>query len=319
MKIIFGSGIVGLLARLILGPSWVVVPFYRSRFFSFNPALDDNFIIRSDEIDPFISELTKIRPMEFPYKRAWSVQGHLTQQWDVDLCSDWLYKLFGTNIPSQSEPYLKNRMTLPVYDLRSNEIYSMLLGHYIDMLKEESAKGSVTEIGDHYYVQGGVRKEFDAAINTIPLDGLLNLMNINNISLPAKDLHYLHVSTTDLDFEGANQTLVVDQMFSFFKVTNIAENRYLFYCHEDIPNPGAYLMPIIQKFDIIDGTSIERALPMGPIPNQSFLEDFGIYSVGSYAQWDWCMDVGSCILRLIRYANRGNKPATLHSGLPSKK
>jgi len=49
MNIILGSGIIGLLAKLILGQDWKIIPFYRSRYFSFNPALDDNFIIR-DEI-----------------------------------------------------------------------------------------------------------------------------------------------------------------------------------------------------------------------------------------------------------------------------
>ena len=127
--------------------------------------------------------------------------------------------------------------------------------------------------------------------------------------LQARTVHYLHIETDDLDFEGINQVLVADNMFSFYKVTNVAPGRYLIYCHEEIPNPGIYFMSIIQKFDILDGTSIEGAIPIGTIPKLDAIEQFGIFCTGSSAQWDWCADVGSNILRLLRYSQRGNKPS----------
>jgi hypothetical protein len=309
MNVIFGSGIVGLLARLILGSSWTVVPFYRSRFFSFNPALDDNFVISDDEIEPFIKELTgQIRPPTFPYRRAWSIQGHLYDRWDSNLCQDWLFKIFGTNSPPQSEIYYRDRMTVYVYDIRLNELYQNLVTHHMSELQAEAAKGKVTEIGDHYFIRGGVRHDFEKAISTIPLDALCDLMK-SDVKLPSKAVHYLHIKTKDLNFEGFNQVFVADQIFSFYKVTNIAPDRYLIYCHEDIPNPGVYFMGFMPNFEILDGTSIEHAIPIGPMPNLAAVEKAGITCVGSYAQWDWCSDVGSNILRLIRYANRGNKPA----------
>ena len=304
MNVIFGSGVVGLLAKHMLGPSWTVIPFYRSRFFSFNPALDDNFIISDDEI----KELTGVmRPQTFLYRRAWSIQGQLVSQWDDGLCSDWLTKIFGLNPPPQAKLYYRDRMDLHVYDLRINEIYQQLVNQYKPDLEEESKKGEVTEVGDHYFIRGGIRHDFDKAISTIPLDALSKLMNAN-VDLPAKNMHFLHIKTEDLDFEGFNQTFVTDPIFSFFKATNIAPGRFMIHCHEDIPDPGVYFMSFMQKFEILDGTSIERAIPMGPMPNLSAVEAAGITCIGSYAQWDWCSDVGSNILRLIRYANRGNKP-----------
>ena len=45
MNVIFGAGVVGLIARHVLVGNWQIVPFGRSRFFSFNPPLDDNFMI----------------------------------------------------------------------------------------------------------------------------------------------------------------------------------------------------------------------------------------------------------------------------------
>jgi len=311
MNIIFGSGIVGLLARFLLGPSWKIIPFYRSRFFSFNPALDDNFIIRDDKLDPFINDVSKmINVPIFVYQRVWSVSGELTKQFDKDLCHAWMYKLFGADIPSQSQVYFADRMNLFVYDIRINQLYQALTNKFIDELKAENVAGPVTEIGDHYIIRGGKRLDFDNAVSTIPLDALFELSKFQH-NLRAKTLHYLHVQTDDLNFEGANQVLVTDQLIDFYKVTHIAPRRYLFHCHNNIPNPGLYLMQFMRQFDIIDGTSIEGAIPIGQIPKLDELEKRGIYCIGSSAQWDWCMDVGSCILRLMRYSQRGNKPNTV--------
>lgn len=310
MNVIFGSGIVGLLAKLILGESWTVIPFYRSRFFSFNPALDDNFVITDDEIDPFIQEITgQPKPPKFEYRRAWSIQGHLLPTWNADLYEDWSYKIFGNNKPPHASAYYKERMSLQVYNIRLNELYNKLVHRYMEQLVTESKKGEVTEIGDHYFIRGGIKHEFEKAISTIPLNVLYSLRG-KKTQLQTKHVHYLHIQTKDLNFEGFNQVLVVDQYFSFYKVTNVAPERYLIYCHEDIPDPGAYLMAIIPKFDILEGTTVENAIPIGPMPNISDLDNSGITCIGSYAQWDWCADVGSNILRLIRYANRGNRNKT---------
>ena len=313
-NIILGSGIVGLLAKLILGPSWKIVPFYRSRFFSFNPALDDNFIIRDEKLDQFINDINKIlkTPM-LMYQRSWSIGGELIKRADKELCYSWMYKLFGNDVPSQSEAYFAGKMSMFVYDMRVNQLYQELTNLYLDELKKNSAEGQISEIGDHYYIINDKKIEYDKMVSTIPLNALLNFMNIKS-NLSAKTIHYLHIETDGLNFEGANQVLVVDSVTDFFKVTNIAPNRYLFYFHKDVPNPGTYMMGYIPKFEIIDGTSIESAIPYGNTPKLDDLESKDIFCVGSSAQWDWCMDVGSCILRLLKYAERGqqaNKPKTI--------
>lgn len=310
MNVIFGSGVVGLLAKLILGPEWKVIPFRRSRFFSWNPALDDNFIIRDDELDPFIKDITEAigPPQTFVYRRAWSIQGQLMHQFDDSICNDWLNKIFGTQVPPQAPIYMKNRMDISVYDVRVNELYFSLVNNFKEDLKVEAAKGDITEIGPHYYIRNGVREDFDKAVSTVPLNALCDLMNIE-IDLPSKNLNYIHLETGDLDFEGANQLLVVDPIFDFWKATNIAPNRYLLYFHKDVVDYGIYLMNFIRKFEILDGTMVENAIPLGPMPRLSNIEEeAGVFCVGSYAQWDWCADVGSNILRLLRYASRGNKP-----------
>lgn len=311
-NIILGSGITGLLSKFILGPEWKVIPFYKSRFFSFNPALDDNFIIRDDKLDPFIDELKKtLKTPVFLYNRYYSVQGDLYKEDDKGLTYTWLYKVFGSEIPPQAEAYCKNRMRFFVYDIRVNALYELLMKMYIEELKIEAAQGKVTEIGDHYIVRNNNRLDFDKCVSTIPLNVLYELMGKNH-NLKSKTLHYLHVQTDKLNFEGANQLLVVDNYIDFFKVSNVAPGRYLFYCNNEIPNPGSYLMSFMQDFDILDGTSIDNVIPLGISPKLDQLESKDIFCVGSSAQWDWCMDISSCILRLLRYANRGENAAKMN-------
>ncbi len=305
--VIFGSGVVGLLAQALL-PTWTVIPFARSRYFTFNPALDDNFITQDDRIEAALRDIFQLVTLPtFPYRRAWDVNGHLFNRYDQSLCDDWLTKIFGAQVPPQAEPYLRGRMDLTVYNLRINQLYATLMSRYLPDLKEEAAKGPVTAIGDHYYVRNGLKEDFDNAISTIPLKALNKLMGLTQ-DLPAKALHYLHIQTDSLDFEGNNQALITSPSLSFFKVTNIAPHRYQFYCHEEIPHPGPYLMAFLRDFEILDGTSVADALTLGPSPKLEHLEAKGIYCVGSYAQHDWCMDIGSCLLRLLKYSQRGFKP-----------
>ena len=296
-KLILGSGIIGLLARELLGKDWEVVPFNRSRFYSFRPALDDNFIIRDERIDDFVEHLKG--KVGFIYKILYSYDGNLFDH-NEELSSSWLTKVFGSDIPPQSDAYLSNRRSFFVYDIKINQLYEELQNKHQAYLVEESKKGIVTEIGDRYLIRSGERIEFDAAISTIPLDILCSLSRKNSYDLPAQQVWYFHIETDELDFEGANQLLVVDPVFDFFKVANIARRRYLFYCKSEIPTPGAYFLQIMQKFDMIDGTTIDKAIPTGPIPDLQAFERMGIYCVGSNAQWDWCMDVGSCIIRLLK-------------------
>lgn len=310
-NVIFGSGIVGLIAKYILAGDWRVVPFAKSRFFSYNPPLDDNFIIRDKEIDEAINAFGGKISSHF-YRRFYSLDGQLISEHDENICIAWLSKIFGNDYPPQSLPYWSRRLVVPIYDLRTNRLYEKLSNHFMPTLVEENKKGSVTEIGAHYFIQDGRRVDFDNAISTIPLNTLLGLMNRDGVSLKAIPVHYLHVYSSKIDLEGANQALVADGILDFFKVTNIAKNHYLFYFLHEIPQPGAYLLPVIGHADILDGTSVADTIPLGSIPNIDWLDEYGIFCIGSCAQFDWCADLGSNVLRLVRYSERGYKPSKSH-------
>ena len=113
--------------------------------------------------------------------------------------------------------------------------------------------------------------------------------------------YYFHIETTDLDFEGASQVLVVDGKFDFYKVSNIAANRYLFYFLRDIPIPGPYFMQFLKKFEIIDGTRIDSALPLGERPDLKHLEAMNVHCVGMFAEHDAFLDVGSSLIKMLKY------------------
>ena len=291
-----GSGIVGLLAKEILGDQWTVIPFSRSRFYSFRPALADNFIIRDERIDDLITHFGG--KISFIYKTLYSVGGSLLSPDDC-VINAWLGKVFGSDIPNQALPCIKSRGDFFIYDIRVNQLYQQLQHKYQQYLIDNSSKGPVTEIGDHYLIWGGNRIDFDQMISTVQLSSLYKLTKIRQ-RLQTVQVWYYHVETNGLNFEGANQALVVDDTIDFFKVSNIAENRYLFYFLRDIPIPGPYFMQFMQQFDLIDGTTIPEAIPKGQKPDLTAINKLGIECIGAMAEHDYFMDLGSCLVKLLR-------------------
>ena len=294
--VILGSGIVGLLAKEILGDQWLVVPFSRSRFYSFRPALADNFIIRDERIDDLIAHFGG--KISFIYKTLYSLGGSLLPPDDL-VISAWLNKVFGQEVPTQALPCIKSRGDHFIYDIRVNQLYQQLQQKYHQSLIDAS-KQIISEVGSHYIILGGKRIDFDHMISTIQLSQLLRLTKLPHDTLPTTQVWYYHVETNGLNFEGANQALVVDDNIDFFKVSNIAANRYLFYFSRDIPIPGPYFMQFMQQFDLIDGTTIAEAIPKGQKPDLTPLDKLGIECIGAMAEHDYFMDLGSCLVKLLR-------------------
>jgi hypothetical protein len=295
--VILGSGIVGLLAKEILGDQWLVIPFSRSRFYSFRPALADNFIIRDERIDDLIAHFGG--KISFIYKTFYSLGGSLLPPDDL-IINGWLNKIFGQEVPSQALPCIKSRGDHFVYDIKVNQLYNQLQIKYGQNLIDNSNKGVVSEIGDHYIIWGGKRIEFDHMISTIQLSKLYELTRVPYHKLSTAQVWYYHVETSGLNFEGANQVLVVDDYINFFKVSNIAKNRYMFYFLRDVPIPGPYFMQFMQQFELIDGTTIAEAIPKGQKPDLAMLNNLGIECIGAMAEHDYFMDLGSCLIKLLR-------------------
>ena len=62
----------------------------------------------------------------------------------------------------------------------------------------------------------------------------------------------------------------------------------------------------LKDFKLIGEIHYPQATPCGPIPNFPEVEAADISCIGSRAAWDDCMDIGTCIKRLVRRANAGN-------------
>lgn len=295
------------MARYLLGDDWTVVPFGKSRFYSFNPPLDDNFITHDAQLDPLMAELG-LPTTPVWLQRAYSVGGELIRQDPTGaLAVDWLDKIFGPDPPPHAQAYLSTRMGFFVYEgVRANRLYGVLQARYREELLREAALGPVSEIGDHYIVRNGVKQDFERAVSTVPLNALLRLMGRQS-NLRYRPSHNIHMHTPSLNFEGATQVMVVDPMFAFYKVTMLAKRRFLFHLHQEVSNAGAYFMPIIDDYDLIEGTQVPEAIPLGTMPSLGWLEAMDVFPVGQYAQHDWCADVGSNFLRLLKYSGRGEK------------
>ncbi len=294
-KFIFGSGLIALLARKMLGPTYQLIPFGKSRFYSFNPPTADNFIICNPSIDYCLNDMFGPQS-KYSYRRSYSVGGNLIPS-NNDILSTYLVKTCDFDPPPHAAIYYKSQDVMDVYGLRCTDLYTKLVEEYKDEIgKSINTYSTVTGLtNDHIEFSNGKIVEYDEVVNTIPMNVLLDLMKVQH-SLKANPVHIIHLTSSSIDLEMYNQVFVVDPQIDFYKVTRIDTNRYLFYFLNDHVSHGIYLMGYINgPFDILDGTRIDNYIIKGGIPKWSHPK---IKNIGSYAQWDDCMDVGSCIYRL---------------------
>lgn len=295
MKIILGGGLVALLARDILGPSWTIIPVGRSMYYSFTPPLADNYIVKDTTIDDYMGQYT-YAPIYT--KTAFSVAGELTHNANIGI-QQWLSKVYGDNIPPHADPYWRSHMEYFAYG-DCCEIYRTLQDRYKDELIKNNEKwGKLITIKDHIVNTNNGSVEYDSMISAIPLYSLLDLLGIT-INLPSKDLWCYHLASDAFDFEGATHVLVSDPHIDFHRVTQLDNNNYVFYSSMEIIRPAILFMAMAKKFDLIGETQVPRAIPCGPIANIQAIKDAGITCIGKTASWDDCMDIGSCCKRLLR-------------------
>ena len=132
------------------------------------------------------------------------------------------------------------------------------------------------------------------------MDALLELMG-EHFPCPCGDTWYYHLRTKSLDLEGATHIYVADPEIEFYKATKLTDVDYLFYAKKQIKMPGSYFNAWIDKFDLVAETNVDKAVPHGPIPDLPAVKDADITCMGRSAVWDDCLDVGSCIKRLLKF------------------
>lgn len=294
-KYILGSGLVGLLARDILGDEWSVIPQGVSRYYSYPVALADDFITTSKRSD-YNYLLT---PDKRILKRAFSYGGdliHAPLRWVADR---YTIKVYDELIPQ----FLSlNWFEAPVSRTSCHELYSKMLEKYTDELVTASEKyGKLVSIEPGKIKTENLELEYDEVVSTIPLGALAQAAGIEH-NMPYKDAWIYHVQTNELNFEGAEQVFVVDEESPFYKVNKVGPTDYLFFCLKEVPEATRFFgMFTKDNLMVLNRVHIEEYIPIGPPPDiRGFERDYKIRCIGSHAQHDAMADIGTCILRIFR-------------------
>ena len=308
MNVIFGSGLVGYLAKKILGPDWRFVPFRPSRYFSFDIPLSDNFICFDKHVDEFMEPILMKGVGQIILKRPFSCGGQLMYQTHPITVDPYLSKVYGDKVPTLAKDLI--RTTFTVYPVTAKELHDALQRKYIGEINEViKSQGEVASINldnrEVRFKEGGVIN-YDKAISTIPLDALLGLSGLPTVGLEARTVCYYYITTEKVDLEGAEQALVSDVEIDFFKVHKVSKHNYVFWTFEALENPFAYFGLFFgYDLDIQEARRIDGVIPVDDPPDLGYLEKMGVYCVGSNAQWDDFMDVASCIKRLLSLRTKG--------------
>jgi hypothetical protein len=298
MKFILGGGLVALLARDILGSDWQIIPYGKSRFYTYKPPLVDNYVIKDSVIDQYMDQFALI---PIYTKNTFSIGGQLTQNIHIGL-NEWLTKVYGPMVPPQAFGYWRTHCDYFAYG-DCLEIAARLKDRYIKEIidNQEKLGKTVVRIKDQTITTDkGVTLPYDQLVSTIPIDILTRTMGFN-YEFPARDMWCYHLKT-DWDMEGAAHILVADRHIDFFKVTKFNREDYVFYSTEKIAQPGYYFMQVLgkTKFSLRAETHIVNSIPCGPIPDLEELKDSKIQVLGSLAAWDDCQDIGTVIKRLVK-------------------
>ena len=297
MKLILGGGLTALLTKDILGPDWTIIPIGKSRHYSFNPPLTDNYIQQDETILEYIKQFYVIPLL---YRIGYSYAGHITFNHAVAL-NKYLTKLYDENVPPHAGAYWSSRTDhfgcgdcFDIYRTLNTKYESEILANNLKYGKPIKIKDNVLTTST------GSNLEYTQIVSTVPLYALLEWNGISGLELPSKDIYYYHIRTNDIDFEGATKLLVVDSEIDFHEAVMLNKENYIFKSCKRIEYPGRYFMQFMKKFELIAETSIEKSVCCGPIPNIPELKAANIVCIGKSAVWDDCLDLGSVCKRLIK-------------------
>jgi hypothetical protein len=300
MKWILGSGLAGLLTRAILGNEYRLIPMAKSRLYSYNPALADNYLSQDERYEDFLVNLGYDVSKVVLYRKGFSLGGDIVKEAPEQVKEAWLGKLFNHEPPGHLNLVVNKRMNTTVYaGVRLNELYGKLQERYKSEINEQLKSGDVRSISDGQIQFSTGYRDYSKIVSTIPLPALDSLCGVQ-ATRKGFDASFLHVSTSDLNFEGFNQLLVVDENIPFYKCTQIGPDRYLFYFKGDLENSGLVLMPFLKSYDIIDGTLINNYIPADSLDHLKYYESKQIECLGTYGRWDFAMDGPSTLLHIMR-------------------
>lgn len=305
-NLILGSGLVALICRKILGPNWKIIPLGPSRFYSKGvPALGDDFINYDLKVLDIVKEWGINKTNPFFFKRPLSISGEL--MYSNAFIDNYLSKI-GFDSNPQIVDYHKCDFT--VFEFGCIQLWKYLLSEFIDEIKafySENNIKNIKRIKDNTIMFDNNKTiEYDKMISTIPYNALCNMIGHKDDNSDCfLDSYYYYIEDNKLNLDNANQVLVCDYEIPFYKCTKIRHNKYLFEFltyNEDIYN---LMTPILgANFDILNATMIRNGFVKKGIINNELMNKNNITCVGSYAQCDPMIDIGSVIKRMHNLMSR---------------
>jgi hypothetical protein len=301
---ILGSGLTGLLAKFAF-PKYSIIPFGRSRFYG--PTINlggtiiplgDNNIVRNEKADVAIRELGFNTTYEY-YPTAISYSGELT--FNKRLWSQIIVDKLYTNDP---HPFAAKLLSddSSSYQITALELYNNLLTRYRSDVVEASKRKVDRITKDEIIFNDGSRTEYDKILNTIPLDALLDLMNVPH-QLKSADYHVYLMATKSFNLEGAKRCFIGDLTIPFWKVNIINPEIYQFYSNGEVGGADAVFRLLTGgSYKHLADTIVRKAFPLGP-PPLNITEDLksqNIICVGQLARWDYFADITTSIIDLTR-------------------
>jgi len=297
-KVIIGSGLVALICRKILGSDWQILPLAPSRFYSRGvPALGDDFVT----YDQSVLEIIKnwgLNTSPLFYKRPYSISGSLLYN---DSFADRYFDRIGIDANPQTIDYYKNTFT--VFQFSCLQLWSALLREFINEIKmfqeEHPNVKTINRIADHTItLSSGEILEYKEAISTVPYYALCKWTGMLFNGRMDHTYQYF-IKDDNIDLEGANQALICDEEIPFHKCTKISHNKYLLevigHYYDNFQDELGKI--IGYEFEILSGAIIENGHVFPHKIDIGYLNDQHITCIGSYAQCDPLIDIGSVIKR----------------------
>jgi hypothetical protein len=296
-KFILGSGVVGLLARHILGSDYKLIPFKKSRFYSHEVPLADNTIVKSDQASDILSSLKLTNTSRY-FPTAVSIGGQLAFNKEI-----WSRTVVDKLYADDPHPVAATLLAkdIDVYDASVVNLYESLLIEYSDEIMANK-DSSVSFIGNHSIVIDGTKHEASDIISTIPLNALLELVRLGH-DLKSHDYHIFLVASDVFNLEGARRVFIADIPIPFWKVNILGREAFQFFSNGYIENADIIFGMMSQnRFRILDSTSVKEAFPLGPPPFALLdkLGEMGIRCIGSNARWDYFHDISTSINFLLK-------------------
>jgi hypothetical protein len=299
MNIILGSGVIGLMAKDILG--YDLIPFGRSRFYSIS-SFDDNYISSNVELPP---SLVDCNDTSFEVTSI-SYCGNLIKGKFDDIIKQLVQdKLFDGIHPAFNSQFLPLK---GVYKTTIKDMYTDLLQKY-----NKDINNCINKYGNLISIDKETKKietttgtyEYDNIISTIPLNALGAYIDVPSTRYSNLWVYEVYDSANEIDIEGSTTVYVADKILDlmFVRQSNIfSRTSYKFFTRVKLNDKTKYIQALCnsKNVGVLRDTEIVNAYPSCSPPSITELENNGILCVGKHAQCDFFMDAGSSLKKLYK-------------------